>query len=437
MLEMTMDAHPFGSDAIDRAIDALLGAHDRLVLAVSGGIDSMVLLHAAAKARTDRHQLVVATFDHGTGPPATRATALVTEVSKRMGLTATSSHASLAGAGEAVWRAARWRFLTNLAAEHGARVVTAHTADDQLETVVMRALRGAGARGLAGLYAQSAVARPLIETCRASIERYARENDVRFIEDPSNASLAHLRNRVRHQLLPAIQRVRPRFGDEMLQVARHAAAWRADVDSLIDGMVETTFEGNVLRVARARLTPYDSEELCVLWPALAARAKVTLDRRGTARVCEFTKRGEHGARIQLAGGFEVIRDRDELVVRRSADAEMSERPLTGLVQFGGWRFVPGGAAQLSSAWEAELPADRALAVRAWRHGDRMPLGVSGARRVKRFFADARIVGAERIGWPVVLVDGEIVWIPGVRRSDAAAVRSGRPVVRYHCERFDG
>ncbi len=86
----------------------------------------------------------------------------------------------------------------------------------------------------------------------------------------------------------------------------------------------------------------------------------------------------------------------------------------------------------------ELPADVPLAVRAWRPGDRMRARAGGtARRVKRFFADARVPGMDRAGWPVVLAAGEIVWIPGVRRSDAATVQPGRPGVRYECDRNDG
>jgi tRNA(Ile)-lysidine synthetase-like protein len=83
----------------------------------------------------------------------------------------------------------------------------------------------------------------------------------------------------------------------------------------------------------------------------------------------------------------------------------------------------------------QLPVDATLTVRGWRPGDRMRVaGANAARRVKRFFADARIAGPDRAGWPVVLAGDEIVWIPGVRRSDAATVRSGRPGLRYTCER---
>jgi tRNA(Ile)-lysidine synthase len=102
-----------------------------------------------------------------------------------------------------------------------------------------------------------------------------------------------------------------------------------------------------------------------------------------------------------------------------------------------WRFRRVGQSPPNDVWTAALPADCRLTMRQWRAGDRMrAAGASAARRVKRFFSDAGIAGPDRVGWPVVLADGEIVWIPGVRRSDAATDRSGRPVLRYRCERND-
>jgi len=159
----------------------------------------------------------------------------------------------------------------------------------------------------------------------------------------------------------------------------------------------------------------------------------------------------------LSGGVEVFRHRDFFVLRRSSPRrEAAPVSLDGVVRFGEWRFwpvprVPGhderassespgekGRQQREDCWVADLPADRHLSVRAWRPADRMrPRTREAARRVKRFFGDAQIPGPSRAGWPVVLADDEIVWIPGVRRSDAASERSGRPVVRYACERTLG
>jgi len=283
------------------------------------------------------------------------------------------------------------------------------------------------------------VARPFIRLARAVIRDYGNARGIPFVEDPSNVSRRYLRNRVRLDLLPAIERIRPRFADEMLALAERAAAWRADVDALVRELVSEGVDGGIIRVAREELATYDSSTLCVLWPAIAARASVTLDRRGTLRLAQFTTSGAPGARMQLSGGVEVFRHRDFFVLRRSSPRrEAAPVSLDGVVRFGEWRFWPVPREEREDVWVADLPADRHLSVRAWRPADRMrPRPRGAARRVKRFFGDAQIPGPSRAGWPVVLADDEIVWIPGVRRSDAASERSGRPVVRYACERTLG
>ncbi len=206
-----------------------------VVLAVSGGRDSMVLLHAMARARPDLVAMV-ATLDHGTGAAATRAAALVVREAKALGLPVRRGRARAVARTEEAWRSARWEFLGALARELDARVATAHTRDDQIETVIMRVLRGSAARGLAGLLARGPVLRPLVEVDGDAIAGYARRHDVRWIEDPSNASRAHLRNRIRLDLRPALERAHPGFSAEMLALSRRAAALREQVERLAVAM---------------------------------------------------------------------------------------------------------------------------------------------------------------------------------------------------------
>lgn len=428
-------------ERIRRAVAEALAPHARTVLAVSGGPDSMVLLDAAAHAARERVSLV-ATFDHASGPHSGPAAELVERVAESLRLPVLVGRAALPGpgAGETEWRRARWRFLRHAAAELGARVVTAHTRDDQVETVLMRAMRGAGPRGLAAMYADSPVVRPLLATRCAEVESYVRERGLEAVRDPGNLSRAHLRNRIRLDLIPALERVRPGFGDELLEIARQSAEWREAVERAA-GSIETQEEMGALHVALRSVTGYSPAALAMLWPPLAARMGATLDRRGTSRLVEFTRQGRSGQRMPLAGGFEIVRRRDELVVRKTRESgsgsrEEEAQPLHGSVCLGAWRLRPAGAIGEDS-WSAVLPAGRALSVRAWRPGDRMRgEGRAAARRVKRWLADAHVPADRRAGWPVVLADDEIVWIPGVRRGHAATDRSGRPGLSYVCERND-
>ncbi len=306
------------ADRICPAIDAL--PPGRYLLAISGGRDSMVLLDAFTSRR---HDVVgVATFDHASGAAATRAAHLVEREVARLSVPCITGRGHEGEARtEASWRDARWSFLRRWASQLSATVVTAHTRDDQIETVVIRILREAGARGLAGMYAQTDIARPLLDITRSEISLYAESHELLFVDDPSNDSLAHLRNRVRHHLLPALERSRPGFSGELLDIARRAADWRVGMEVLVDGLGVTPLSGEQgtddagIIVPASAFQSLDVSAAALLWPAIAARAHVALDWRGTERLAAFTASGLPGGRIPLSGGAEVQRTASSFVLR--------------------------------------------------------------------------------------------------------------------------
>jgi tRNA(Ile)-lysidine synthase len=415
------------------AVRAEVARGGALVVAVSGGRDSMVLLEAVARV-APAAVASVATFDHGTGPAAANAALVVRERARALGLPVRSGKSRNPAHTEAVWRAQRLEFLTEIARDLDARVITAHTLDDHLETVLMRALRGSGARGLAGLLAPSSIGRPFVGLTRSTIAECARIWGVPFLDDPTNLSRRHLRNRVRLDLLPAISRARPELPRELLDLSRRAAALRGALERWIDANVALDRHDDALAVSRDALAGLDAPGLALIWPAVAARQGVRLDRRGTERLVSFTIQGTPGARIQLSGGVEVLRHRDRLLVRR-VPVDVEPPAVVRLVHgttWGDWRFVE--AAGTTDRWTAEFSVDRPLAVRAWQSGDRMiPEGSTQPRRLKGLFRDAGVDAVRRRGWPVVVAGEEVVWVPGIRRALAAPARSGRPKITFRCE----
>ena len=305
---------------VEKAVEAALESCDHAVLAVSGGLDSMVLLTAATRLPArKRKNVFVATFDHGTGKAAGKAAALVARYSSQSGFLCVTGRASTVGTKEEEWRRGRWEFLRQVASKKAASIVTAHTLDDQIETVFMRILRQAGPRGLAGLYAESEIIRPFLSIAHPTLTAYAHRLRVPFVQDPSNRDRRHLRNRIRLDILPSIVKRNPAFPDELLAVARKSATWRRSLEDLA-GNVETESERDgALRISRSSLEGYDADSLRVLWPALAARASVVMDRRGTHRAAEFTISGATGGTIQLSGGVEILMRRDHMLLRRMPD----------------------------------------------------------------------------------------------------------------------
>ena len=311
---------------VHRAVAAL--PPGRYLLAVSGGRDSMVLMDAFAAVRTD-DIAAVATFDHGTGPHAVKAVSHVERETKRRGLTVHTGKRrgwspsldrlidKFGPASEAMLRTARWEFLRVTAANTGAMVVTAHTQDDQAETVFMRILRHSRARGLAAMHAKSDVRRPLLAVRRDEVAQYAAERGVKWVEDPTNACMRFHRNRVRAELLPAMEAAHPGFAKLLLGISERSGAWRGELAAIVDALDVTVTDAPdrtaVVRAeALAGLTP---EGLAVLWPELAGRAGAVLDWRGVERLVREGPKVKPGAEIPLSGGVTVSRTATTFVVR--------------------------------------------------------------------------------------------------------------------------
>mgnify|MGYP001810152674 CR=1 FL=1 len=412
--------------------EALASAAPRsVVLAVSGGRDSMVLLHAVPAVGLADRIAAVAVFDHRTGPAAVAGADAAADAASRWGLPVARGMAveRMHDADEATWRAARFAFLRAVAQRHAARLATAHTEDDQVETVAFRAWRGSGPRGLAGLDTDGPVLRPLLRVSRAAVAAYAAARGVPFVVDPSNTDRRHARVRWRLDLLPAFERAAPGSRRHWLDLGLRAAAWRRDAEALVSAHVRAEAGPFGVMLSLGALAHVPPDHLVWLWPTMLAPHGVVVDRRGLARLATApTGR----ARMPLAGGAELLRLSHERWLLRRATTAPAPTLLTGTVDFGPWRFRPatgrnGGDA---SPWHARLPADIHLHVRAWAPGDRLA-GPAGPRRVKRWLADAGIPGPLREGWPVVAAGANVWWIPGVCQAD---LPPNGPTLCYDCDR---
>ena len=307
-------------DRIQHAVSASLPQESRALLAVSGGIDSMVLLHAA-RAVVEPGRLVVATFDHSSGPHSTQAVDLVEGTVVAAGLPLVVGRGTPNDRpSEAAWRDERLAFLRAAAAEHRAVISTAHTRDDQVETVLFRELRGSGPRGLAGLAARGDTVRPLLPFGRTEVSDYARASGVEWVDDPTNLDRGYSRNRLRHDLIPALRAVCPGIESALVDVGERAARWRADADAHVDAWIrfEVDRDLQTLEVERQSLAGYSDEALGIVWPALLGRLGIAADWRGTRRLVAFTTGGSTGQRIQLSGGWTVYRRRNGFEVRRGS-----------------------------------------------------------------------------------------------------------------------
>ncbi len=220
-----------------------------LLLAVSGGPDSMALLHGTAQLAPERNwDLTVAHLDHGLRDDSPDDAAFVAAAAETLGLRwevrrvdvsalAAAEGRTLEDAG----REARYRFFEEIAAPD-ALIATGHTADDSAETILLNLLRGSGLSGVSGIPARRGrIVRPLLSARRADLRAALDAANIAYLTDPSNADLGYARNRIRHEVLPAIERINPAAVEALLRFGRLAA----DDDALLDGLAAAELERRV------------------------------------------------------------------------------------------------------------------------------------------------------------------------------------------------
>ncbi len=217
----------------------------RALVAVSGGPDSVALLDLLVRCR-DAHglDLVVAHVDHGIHPDSGRVAEQVRALAMSYGLTAEIGRLELGPeAGETAARAGRYAWLEEARLRAGAGVIfTAHHADDQVETVLMRVLAGSGPAGLAGMASvRGEVVRPLLSFPRAELLRHLEETGLQSWDDPANSDHRHLRSWLRTQLLPMLRRRLPDVDSKIQRISSQAGRDRAAWDSVLDALQDLDF----------------------------------------------------------------------------------------------------------------------------------------------------------------------------------------------------
>lgn len=467
-----------------------------MVVGVSGGLDSMTLLHLfLCLARNDRRQparpsqrqsvrqdrqrpvlpdrqrpafpeIVAVHLDHRMSPGSGATARWVEEMCEEWGVSCHVSATPSPPSSEAEGRTLRYRFFeeTRREAGPGAVVATGHTADDQAETVLFRIARGAGLQGMRGVLPERppGVVRPLLPFWRRELAAYAAEHGVPFRDDPTNLDLRWTRNRLRHEVLPALEEAVPGAASALAALASTSRTHVEALDHLLDdqiaALVASPHPSSVGPARDARRPPaasapgprpssagslppsgfdLDHHRLLALPDAvvaLALRRAVSrlggrLGRAATRDLLRFAKESQSGRRIDVPGGVTVTRDLDRLRIEvADRPASSVERPAAPEVVVAGeqgeGRFATGGL-EVHAAWgpappdgfplvapfvpgEVRFP----LAVRPWRPGDWIEARY-GKKKVKKLLLEARIPTDRRTGYPVLAdATGKLLWVPG-------------------------
>ena len=436
---------------------------DTLVVGVSGGPDSLALLHLLRGYLSPEH-LVVGHLDHGLRPTSAdeaesvaRAAAGTRFFSERVDVAELARNRKLTI--EEAGRTARYEFLGRLAEKAQARAIAVgHNADDQVETILMHLLRGSGSTGLRGMLPISLLSgkpglwllRPLLRSTRASIMQYCLDHDLSPIFDESNADTAYFRNRIRHDLLPILETYSPEFRRRILELSDIITA---DEELLAEATTRCALEITLER--DDGIITYDLHA----WRALPLGLRRRLLRMAVAEILPSVKdvgfpaieayrqvaeNAGTGAQADLAGGGKMLVNYGRLTLSATPVAandnfpqipDSGSRPLSipGEVDLGnGWRITaecldsPDISAIRGNQdpWKAYVYCEPGtiLHVRPRQKGERFfPLGMDSEVKIKEIMINRKIPRHLRDRWPIVSSDEHGLWIVGHATDHRARV----------------
>lgn len=463
-------------DSIRRTIQKfhLIPSHTTLVVGVSGGADSLTLLHLLYTLQSTLEcQLHVATLDHGLrGKAGTADAEYVRTIAEQLSLPVTVGHADarqVAAAErigiEAAARIVRYEFLAKVAGQVGAeRVAVAHHAGDQAETVLMHLLRGAGLAGLGGMamatpmpgYPHLTLIRPLLWNTRIEIEAYCKPQGLTPREDATNQDTSYLRNRLRLNILPDLEQINPHVQRALVQAGD---IMRVEND-YIQGQLEKVVSGGAVhknesgimigREAFRGLHPALQRRL-IAWAAGAVKPVEELDYLHIVDAVAMGIEGKQGGRALLTDGLQLRVDYDVLVIERQ-DAPMPDDYHVLLPEkFSLHLEIPSVVEIPGSQWSLQvaldipynvlplgqlsIPQGLMLTLRTCHEGDVFaPMGMNGHhQRLNRWMINRKVSRNIRERIPLICAGDEIVAIYAKAQwyvSDSSSVKDNSPRIVY-------
>ncbi|MHB8085867.1 MAG: tRNA lysidine(34) synthetase TilS [Dehalococcoidia bacterium] len=443
----------------------LLSGGEKVLVAVSGGPDSVCLLHVLNSLKDELGiQLHIAHLDHSLrGSESDADSQYVSDLSAKLNLPVSIAKKDVREQSEQgkisleeAAREARYRFLDETAHEVGAsRVAVGHTHNDQVETVLMHYLRGTGVQGLRGLrpavpmpYGGKEngvwVIRPLLNLTREQTVEYCNSLDLKPRHDSSNEQPGFLRNRIRMELLPLLRQYNPDIDDAITRLADLAGE---DAD-LLDAQAAAAYDQTAS--AEGCLTCLDSGKLRGAPLALQRRVfRIALEQSyGSLKDIEAQHVnalvdllfGATGRCVSLPGGVTVTNERSRMVISKPGDpvcpwpvlTQSYDLKIPGQTKLPGWdvtsEIIGENFYRDDDIFSASLDlakAGRSLTIRSRKPGDRFrPLGMEHSRKLQDFMVDAAIPRSWRDTVPLVCSPSQIVWVVGWRIDDRVKVTGG-------------
>jgi tRNA(Ile)-lysidine synthase len=393
---------------------------DKLVVAVSGGVDSVVLLHLLSKYTNN---LFVAHLNHGLRKESVWEEQFVTKLAKGYQLPIFVKRLKLKSSSEESARLARYRFLRKIMASTGSKyIVCAHHLDDQIETLLLNLVRGVGPLEMWGMKEiENDIYRPLLPFEKKDIIAYAKAHKLKYVTDKSNFETKYTRNRIRAQVLPVLEKINPALKNTLRKELTLGDDMARTIDHYVIRAQKRVKDGNTINTKKLFMYPlYIQKEVL-----MRALHEMTSKKEGiySKNIDELLKLARtEGNKKTSIRGFTIQKQYDKIIFDFKAQkAQKSAKiVLDKAIVFNGHKLTVKFGTALAGKNNILLPRSYAynLNVRTWRVGDRINTK-SGTKKLQDIFTDAKITASNRKSWPVVLYGSKIIWVPGLSGSKVA------------------
>jgi tRNA(Ile)-lysidine synthase len=427
---------------------------ETVIVGVSGGADSVGLLYILTELKEYNLKLIVSHVNHGIrAEEGKRDAEFVEQIATKLNLPFELKNVDAIGfkktsglSLEEAARVLRYEFFKEVLKRYKAqKIATGHTLDDQAETIIMRFIRGSGALGLAGIppVSEGYIVRPLIEIKKVEIKAYLQEKGIDWVEDSSNRLMDFTRNRIRHKLIPQLEKFNPRIKETVARsgdiIRAQEEFIRTEAQEQFPRVFQSTEEQELVGTIRTYKSLPEALRFALIRIAIE-KVKGNLRQVSYKHILSIDRL----LASEVPSG-EIFLPQDVIIAKGYALFVVSKKPLLKqefsytIHSPGKWKFpLVEVEVEFTEISLSELPKDRFIGffdagltefpieVRSFRPGDRfIPLGMKKFKKVKRFFIDEKVPRFLRRRIPIFTSKGEIMWIGGMRIDERFKLRGKR------------
>ncbi len=404
----------------------ILVKNDKLIVAVSGGVDSVVLLDLITK-NTNSKNIIIVHINHGLRKESLDEAIFVEKLAKKYGIQYETSKLNLKNPTEENLRNSRYKFLRKIKEKYNAKyVVTAHHLNDQAETVLLYLTRGTGPTQIWGMKEiENDIWRPLLSFSKKEIIAYAKDNKLKHITDKSNLDSKYSRNRIRNKIIPEINKINENFLTTIQKEIILGQELEYFIKEETKKALKNIASGNTIDLKKfKKLNIFIKKSILFEMLKTHTPKKEGIYQKNVNEILKIAD--SSGNKMSKIGGFTVSKNYDKIIFdfKRKKSQKKTHLVLGGN-NYNNWSLILSKEKNKKPTKNNVLlpiKYENELFVRSWKTGDKISTNI-GTKKIQDIFTDAKIDTESRKNWPIIVFRNKIIWVPKLQASIYALKKS--------------